>query len=184
MSRLQPLLSVLLALLPVVLAAQEALPSAQPFASITENAAPGLGSRNQVALDVGILSGGLSYTRRIGVTPFSLGAGVWGAWEPPSSFDRNVWEPLGLVAFGRYQPMAWLHTDVGLTGARYLWADDCSECSGTFVGVRSAALVGYRMLFLGPEVSAGRASDERNGSEFGVIWGVQARLVFGWDGKS
>ena len=74
----------------------------------------------------------------------------------------------------------WLHADVGLTGARYLWADDCSGCSGTFVGVRSAVLVGYGMVFVGPEVAAGWASDDRHGSELGILWGAQARLVVGW----
>lgn len=156
-----------LALTPAAAGAQEALSAPPP-------------ARNEVALEVGIVSGGLSYARRIGDTPLSVGAGVWGAWEPPNSFDRDVWEPLGLTVFGRYRPAPWLLTDVGLTGARYLSADDCSECTGTFVGLRSVALVGYRWVFVGPELSIGRVSDDRNGSDFGAIWGVQGRVMLGW----
>jgi hypothetical protein len=139
-------------------------------------------SRNQLALEVGILSAGLTYARRLGDGPLSLGGGAWGAWEPPGSFDRNVWEPLGAVAFARYRPMPWAHADVGVTAARYLWADDCSDCSGTLVGVRSVVLIGPRIFSVGPELLVGRASDERNGSELGVLWGVQARLTVGWEG--
>ena len=137
--------------------------------------------RNELAVDVGILSGGVSYARRVGDSPLSVGAGVLGAWEPPNSFDRNVWEPLGFTLFGRYRPAPWLHTDVGLAGARYLWADDCSsECTGTFVGVRSSVLVGYRWFFIGPEISVGSVNDGRHGSDFGAMWGVQARVIYAW----
>lgn len=136
--------------------------------------------RNQAALEVGYLSGGLSYARRIGDTPFSGGVGVWGAWEPPGTFDRSVWEPLGLTVFARYRASEWLHADVGLTGARYLWADDCSDCSGTFVGVRTAVLVGRGRVFIGPELAAGRASDDRHGAELGILWGAQLRIVHEW----
>jgi hypothetical protein len=140
-----------------------------------------LAARNQVALEVGILSAGVSYARRVEAMPISIGVGAWGAWEPANSFDRNLWEPLGLVAFARHWPNRWLQVDLGLTAARYLWADDCSECTGTFVGVRSVALFGRPLLSVGPELSAGRASDDRNGADLGVIWGVQARATFGWD---
>jgi hypothetical protein len=140
------------------------------------------GGRNQLALDVGILSGGVSYARRIGDSPLSVGASVWGAWEPPNSFDHNVWEPIGLTVFGRYRPAPWLHADVGVAGARYLYADDCSDCTGTFVGLRTTAFVGYRWIFVGPELSVGSVNDEEHGSDFGTMWGVQARFVFGWGG--
>jgi hypothetical protein len=155
------------------------LPALLPWAAAAQGAKP-LAPRNQFALGVGIYSGEISYARRLGESPLSVGAGLWGAWEPPNSFNRNVWEPLGLAVFGRLRPLSWLHSDVGLAGARYLWADDCSECSGTFVGVRSAVLAGCRILAIGPEVALGRVSDERYGADFGAMWGVQARLMLGW----
>ena len=161
---LTPLLAALLALAPLSAAAQ----------------LRGTAARNQVSLDVGILAGEIAYARRIGETPLSVGAGAWGAWEPPNSFGHPVFEPLGIVVFGRYRAAPWLHADVGPTLARYQSADDCSDCSGTFAGVRSALLVGHGILFVGPELSAGWASDDRFGSEFGVLWGAQVRLVFGW----
>jgi hypothetical protein len=145
---------------------------------VETNAQSGAHRRNEVALDIGYVAGGLSFARRVGESRWSIGAGLWGAWEPPNTFDRDVLEPLGVVVFGRYQPLPWLHADVGLTGARYQWADDRSDCSGTFVGVRTAILAGHRFIFIGPEVSAGVVNDDLHGSDFGAIWGAQRRLVF------
>jgi hypothetical protein len=135
--------------------------------------------RNQVALEVGNVAAGLSYARRMGETPFSVGAGAWGAWEPPNTFDRDFLEPLGVTVFGRYHGNLWA-AELGLTAARYLSADDCSECSGTFHGVRSVVLLGRGSFFIGPEIAAGWASDDRNGSEFGIVGGAQVRFVYGW----
>jgi hypothetical protein len=167
---LSPLLAALFALLPNGASAQEPRPSGGARGP----------ARNQIAVEIGFLSAGLSYARRIGATPWSAGAGVWGAWEPPHTFDRSVLEPIGAVVFGRYRPAPWLHADVGLATARYLWADDCSECTGTFVGVRTAALIGHRIVFVGPELSVGRVRDARHGSDLGAMWGAQVRLVRGW----
>ncbi|MFL5537924.1 MAG: hypothetical protein ACJ8J0_02985 [Longimicrobiaceae bacterium] len=139
--------------------------------------AQGAAGRDQLSLGVGIVAGEVTYARRIGAGPLSVGAGVWGAWEPPHTFGHSVFEPLGIEVFGRYRAAPWLHADVGPTLARYQSADDCPDCSGTFVGVRSTVLVGQEFLFAGPELAAGWTSD---GSEFGVIWGAQVRLVFGW----
>ncbi|MBD0319505.1 MAG: hypothetical protein ICV87_04175 [Gemmatimonadetes bacterium] len=136
--------------------------------------------RNELSAGAGILTGELTYARRLGSSPVSVGAGVWGAWEPPHTFDRDVLEPLGATLFARLRPAPWARADVGLTAARYLRADDCSECTGTFAGMRAVALVGHRWLFVGPEVAFGTAHDERHGSAFGAIWGLQARLVLGW----
>jgi len=141
---------------------------------------PELVSRNQVALEVGIISVGLSYARRVGGGPLSIGAGLWGAWEPAHTFDRTVWEPVGFVVFARYSRPPWLQVDLGPGLLTYVWADDCSECSGTFVGVRFAARLGYRFVFLGPEVWVGSASDRPNGAEFGAMVGAQLRFVVGW----
>jgi hypothetical protein len=174
------LLAASLALLPLTAGAQEMRLSRAPAAATEAASAAGLESRNQLALEAGFLSLGVSYARRIGATPWSVGAGVWGAWEPPSTFEGSFFEPVGVVAFGRYRAAPWLHADLGLTAARYQWADDCSDCGGSFVGARSAALVGYRWIFIGPELSAGWASDDHNGSQFGMFFGGQVRLVLGW----
>jgi hypothetical protein len=136
---------------------------------------------NEVTLGAGLLSGEFTYARRLGRGPVSVGAGAWGAWEPPSSFDRNVWEPLGVSVFARVRPAPWAHADFGPTVARYVRADDCSDtCVGTLAGVRAVAMVGYRWVFAGPEVVVGRATDDRYGSDVGALWGVQVRGVLGW----
>jgi hypothetical protein len=75
---------------PIVLVAL-ALASATPGVA-QDTAIP----RNQIAVDVGILQGGLSYARRVS-QKFSVGGGVWGAWEPWSSFESNVLERFGAV---------------------------------------------------------------------------------------
>jgi hypothetical protein len=170
-----------LAVVPVAGAAQSTLLPGRPLVAAQAQATRAVGSRNQIAVELGVLTAGLSYARRLGATPLSLGVGVWGAWEPPNTFDRNVWEPLGIHVFGRYRPTPRLHTDIGVAAARYVWADDCSGCSGTFVGLRSALLAGYRFMFIGPELSVGRASDDQHGSDFGVIWGAQVRFILGWE---
>jgi hypothetical protein len=137
-------------------------------------------SRNQVALEVGIISVGVSYARRVGAGPLSIGAGLWGAGAPANTFDRNVWDPVGIVVFARYSRPPWLQVDLGPGLLTYVWTDDCSECSGTFVGLRFAARLGYRFVFLGPEVWVGSASDRPNGAEFGAMVGAQLRFVVGW----
>jgi hypothetical protein len=142
-------------------------------------AAAQMPARNQLALEIGYVAGGLSYAQRLGDGPFSAGAGAWGAWEPPNTFDRNFFEPLGLVVFGRYHGSLWA-ADLGLTAARYLASDDCSDCSGDFYGLRSVVLLGRGSFYVGPELSAGWASDGRNGTEFGIVWGAQVRFVYGW----
>ena len=64
--------------------------------AVHASAQNGVPKKNQLSLDVGVLQGGLSYARRLGEGNLSLGGGVWGAWEPWSSFESNVWEPLGV----------------------------------------------------------------------------------------
>lgn len=168
-----------LALLPAAAAAQAMLPSDNLAASTQATSAAGVEARNQLALEVGVLSLGLNYAHRIGESPWSVGAGVWGAWEPPTTIEGFL-EPVGVNVFGRYRAAPWLHADLGVTAARYLSADDCSECDGSFVGARTAVLVGHRWIFVGPEVTAGWANDDRNGSQFGAVFGGQVRLVLGW----
>jgi hypothetical protein len=159
---------------------RSALPALLLALSAARASAQASPPRNEISVGAGILTAELAYARRLGSSPVSVGAGVWGAWEPPTTFGRDVLEPLGATVFARLRPGPWAHADIGLTAARYLRTDDCSECTGTFAGVRAVALVGHRSIFVGPEVAVGTARDERNGSDFGAIWGVQARLVLGW----
>jgi hypothetical protein len=136
-------------------------------------------SRNHFAVDVGVLQGGLSYARRLS-PKFSIGGGIWGAWEPWSSFESAVLEPIGVELFIRAHPSPDLHLEVGPSLLRYFSADDCSECNETFTGIRTAAMVGKGVFSLGPTARFGRVSGGTSGSELGVIWGFQARLLFGW----
>jgi hypothetical protein len=105
---------------------------------------------------VGFLSAGLSYASRIHEARLSLGVGVWVAWEPPSTFDHNVFEARGATLFLRAALSPSLHADVGPAFLRYSYADDCSSCNGTFVGVRASVRWGGRKFFP-TRGSAGRA---------------------------
>jgi hypothetical protein len=87
---------------------------------------------------------------------------------------------MGFVVFARLQPSQGLQVEIGPTILRYFWADDCSECSGALIGLRSVAVVGYRFVFAGPTVVLGWARDNRNGTEFGAVYGVQVRFVLAW----
>ena len=75
--------------------------------------------RNHIAVDVGILQGGLSYARRVS-QKFSIGGGVWAAWEPWSSFESSVLEPVGVELFVRAHPSPDVHLEVGPSVLRYL----------------------------------------------------------------
>jgi hypothetical protein len=148
------------------------------------SATPGLAQdaairKNHISVDVGMLQGGLSYARRVS-QKFSVGGGVWGAWEPWSSFESSVLEPVGVELFVRAQPSRDVHFEAGPSILRYYSADDCSECTSTFTGIRTAAMVGKGVFSLGPTARFGRITGGSSGSELGVIFGIQARLLFGW----
>jgi hypothetical protein len=154
-------------------------------ALVVAHAAPALAQhtavrRNQFSVDVGVLQGGLSYARRLGQGPFSIGGGVWAAWEPWSTFEGDVWEPLGVELFVRAQPSRDVQLELGPSLLRYHWADDCSECTGTFAGVRAAAMVGRGIFALGPTLRLGRATGDPAGDELGLLFGIQGRLLFSW----
>ena len=144
--------------------------------ALAQNATIG---KNQFAFDVGVVQGGLSYARRVG-PKLSIGGAVWGAWEPWNSFESTFVEPLGVELFVRAHPSREVHLEVGPSLLRYASADDCSECTGTFTGIRAAAMVGTGIFSLGPAVRFGRITGGTSGSEMGVIWGIQARLLFAW----
>jgi hypothetical protein len=135
--------------------------------------------KNSFSLDVGVLQGGLSYARRVSRT-VSVGGGVWAGWEPWNSFQSTFVEPHGVELFVRLHPTSQVHLEAGPSLLRYLSADDCSECTGTFTGIRTAAMVGTGIFSLGPTVRLGRITGGSAGSEMGILWGFQARLLFGW----
>jgi hypothetical protein len=137
-------------------------------------------NKNQISLDV-LLTHFLFYVRRVGNTNLSIGGGLGFAWELNShSFERNIWEAGHIVVFGRYQFSQVLQVDIGPTLLNYYWTDDCSECSGTFLGLHTAVMIGYRSVFIGPCLRLGWADDRKYGSEFGTIWSFQARFVVSW----
>jgi hypothetical protein len=155
------------------------------FLLVMANAAPGLAQdgairKNHFSVDVGLLQGGLSYARRVGHGPFSVGGGVWGAWEPWNSFEGSVSQPLGAELFVRAQPSRAVQLELGPSLLRYRWADDCSECTGTFAGLRAAAMVGQGVFSLGPTLRVGRLTGDPAGGETGILWGIQGRLSFSW----
>ncbi len=138
--------------------------------------------RNQIALDGGsLLAFSASYVRRVGDTELSAGGGIGFAWELNfHDFDANIWEALHIELFLRYWLQRVLQIDLGATALRYYWTDDCSACTGAFWGFHSAAMVGYRVIFVGANGRLGWASDDRHGSEFGAIVSPELRIVLPW----
>ena len=134
--------------------------------------------KHQIALDIGVLEGGLSYARRIGSGRFALGGRLSAAWEPWNSFEASVFQPMGGELFLRYHPTRELQLELGPSVLRYNWADDCSECSGTFAGVYVSAMVGKGIFSLGPTARVGALTGAPSGNEMGMLWGFQARLRF------
>ena len=98
----------------------------------------GLPRRNQISLDIGVLEAGISYARRLGHGPVSLGGGLRGAWEPWNTFEQSLFQPAGAELFVRVRPSAAAQFEFGPSLLGYRWADDCSECSGTFAGLHAA----------------------------------------------
>lgn len=161
-------------------------PAAILLAGVLSAVAPGAAasqgvSRYQFAVDVGVISLGLSYAQRVRETRVSVGAGVWVAWEPANTFDRNVFEPRGVVVFARASYPRVVQIDMGVGLLRYAYGDDCSKCGGTFAGLRLGAHVGGRKLLFGPDLWIGAVSDAGHGSDLGFLLDLQFRLMLGWD---
>jgi hypothetical protein len=134
--------------------------------------------KHQFALDIGVLEGGLSYAHRIGNGRCALGGRFAAAWEPWNSFEANVFEPMGGELFLRYHPNGEVQLELGPSVLRYLWADDCSGCSGTFAGAYVSAMVGKGIFSLGPTARFGVLTGAPSGNEVGILWGLQGRLRF------
>jgi hypothetical protein len=134
--------------------------------------------KHSIALDIGVLEGGLSYVRRIGNGPFAIGGRVWAAWEPWNSFSANVIEPVGGELLVRYHPNREVQLELGPSLLRYRRADECTGCGGTFAGVYATAMVGRGIFALGPTARFGVLTGAPSGRETGIIWGFQGRLRF------
>jgi len=133
-----------------------------------------------VSVDIGVLQGGLGYARRIGRGPFAVGAGVWAAWDPWTTVEQSVFYPMGGELFVRYHPSELAHLEIGPSLLRYRWADDCSECAGTFYGARASVMFGKGAFWVGPTARFGVLTGAPTGDETGLLWGVQGRLLFSW----
>jgi hypothetical protein len=146
-------------------------------------AAPGRGQgqlkANEVTLDIGVLTGGVTYAHRLGRGPLSIGGGVWAAYEPWSSFEQNVFNAAGAALLLRLHAHELAHLEVGPTILRYSRDDDCSSCGGTFLGGHGSVMVGKGAFWVGPTARVGRLSGGGDG-QVGVLWGVQGRLLFSW----
>lgn len=129
--------------------------------------------RNQLALDAGnTYAFGVSYVRRIQSSPFLFGGRLGFAWElNDHSFTRQVWNVIHIEAFGRIQPVPWFHGDLGVSLATTSPADDTSE-KRSFYGLYAAAMIGYRFIFIGPQIRVGVLD-----SDFGRITNLAVRAV-------
>ena len=137
--------------------------------------------RYQFTIDVGVLELGLAYGQRVAFGRLSLGAGVWVAWQPSETFDRSFFEPRGVELFARYQISRYAQAEVGPSFLRYAYADDCSRCTGSFLGVHGAALVGGHRFLFGPTIRYGRVTGGPDPAETGFVYGLQMRILFGWE---
>jgi hypothetical protein len=135
---------------------------------------------NEMSVDIGLLEGGITYARRIGRGPVSIGGGVWAAYEPWSSFEQNVYAAAGGDLFVRLHALDMAHVELGPSLLRYRREDDCSSCGGTFVGARAAVMVGKGAFWVGPTARVGWLNSGVTEGETGVLWGVQGRLLFSW----
>ena len=136
----------------------------------------------QLALDIlNTYSFSINYAGRIPDSKISVGAELGFAFEYNShSYDRNIWEAGSFVGFARYSFSHVVHMDLGLAAMLYYYADDCSDCTGTFIGIHSALQLGYKYFYFGPKIKVGWASDDRNETAFGIICNFQLRLVLPW----
>jgi hypothetical protein len=135
---------------------------------------------NQLSIDIGPLEGGLTYVHRLGRGPFSLGGGMWVAWEPQSTFEQEILNVRGAEVIVRLQAHKAVQFELGPSVLKYDYADDCSECTGTFFGLRAAAMVGHGAFWVGPTARLGVLPDSPQDFESGALLGLQGRLLFSW----
>lgn len=138
-------------------------------------------ARHQVTVDIGVLSAGIAYGHRLGTGPLTVGGGVWAAWEPASTIDPEFFQPVGVELFVRSQLSPNVQVEAGPSVLYYVWADDCGECGGLFVGLRGAAMVGHRFAYFGPSLRLGWAAAAEQPDGLGLVFALQVRLFFGWE---
>ena len=138
--------------------------------------------KNQVALDVrGRLVHSFNYARRLGDSKLSFGGALgFGRELTRLTFTENIWDAAHVDLFIRYQFSNSEQFDFGPTLMRYVWTDDCSDCTGTFVGVYSSASIGHKFIFGGLWTRIGFVDDNRHGFKLGAIVGMQIRLALNW----
>jgi len=123
----------------------------------------------------------IAYARQVADSRFAFGGAIGFAWEMNNhNLDRNVWEAGHVEMFGRYHISESFVIEAGPTVMTYSWTDDCSSCTGSFVGLRSGVFFGYRFFFIGYTARLGTARDDQNGSGFGVIHTPEVRFVISW----
>lgn len=137
-------------------------------------------SVNQLAIDGGWGAAfGLSYARRLATRPLLIGGRLGYAFEENgNTFDPNIWEVLGIDGFVRLVPNDALHGELGISVLGFSPEDD-TNVRGTFLGLFTAVMVGYRYVFVGSEFRLGVAGLEGQ-SEAGVIVSPRIRVVIPW----
>jgi hypothetical protein len=156
--------------------------SAAPGQAQSPERARTLPGRNQLAIDGGgPLTWSVSYVHRIGNGPFGLGGGAGFGWElNANNLHRHIWNAGYVDGIVRYEPAPFLQLEAGPTLLGYSYADDCSQCGGTFVGARVGAGIGYKPVYVGADVRLGRAVDDRHGPRFGAILTPRVRVAVSW----
>ena len=115
-----------------------------------------------------------------------------GSLGPLELVRRERLEPVGAELVVRTHPSRAVQLELGPSLLRYRWADVCSECTGTFAGVRAVTIVGQGIFSMGPPLRLGRGSGNPAGGETGssgasrhgcCSWGEQGRVrldLRGW----
>jgi hypothetical protein len=134
---------------------------------------------NQLSLDIGVVQAGIGYAHRLGKGPFSLGGGLWAAYEPWNTFEQNVYAAGGGELFLRLHALEMVQIEVGPSLLRYSQDDDCS-CGGSLIGGRAALMLGKGAFWVGPTVRLGVLHGGVMDRETGALWGLQGRVLFSW----
>lgn len=141
---------------------------------------PHMASAGELGIDGGWGAAfGLSYARRLATGPLLIGGRIGYAFEENgNTFDPNVWDVIGIDGFVRLVPHDALHGEMGISVLGFSPEDD-TGVRGTFLGLFTAVMVGYRYVFVGSEFRLGVAGVEGK-SEAGVIVSPRIRVVIHW----
>lgn len=146
---------------------------------------------SRFALDVGAVSGALSYAHRVRGDWF-LGAGVGAGGEFVNwmlvagehfaqdftiAYERRdgageelLFEMASANLFARYEPSTKWHADLGLRGSVFLHFDDSDDDpgGGVFTGLFASVYRGWRHVKVGPRVLVGVFTETASTQEFGI----------------